>query len=244
MAAKVVQNRTDNPTHIAMIMDGNGRWAKKRLLPRIAGHRQGTKTVERVLKACLERAIQCLTLYAFSTENWKRPQAEVKGLMTLLKTFLQEHKERFLSEGIQLRIVGDLTPLPEDLQSELNDLCVRTSAYDKLIVAIALNYGARAEMTQAVRKIAAKCLNQECQIEDIKEQMIDDNLYTSGLPELDLLIRTGGEMRLSNFLLWQASYAELAFTETLWPDFDEAELDNILTDYRKRKRRFGRVDDA
>ncbi|KQN04742.1 UDP pyrophosphate synthase [Sphingobium sp. Leaf26] len=225
--------------HVAIIMDGNGRWAKKRLLPRVAGHRAGVEAVRRVARAAQELGLECLTLYAFSSENWKRPASEVADLMGLLRHFIQSDIDEFHANGVRLRVIGNYRALDPSLVDLIEGAMARTAGNSGPIIAIALNYGAQDEMVQAVQVLAARAAAGEIAAEAIDAADIDDALYTSGLPPLDLLVRTSGEQRLSNFMLWQAAYAELYFTDTLWPDFGADALAQALDAFRMRDRRFG-----
>ncbi|WP_420145022.1 polyprenyl diphosphate synthase [Sphingobium sp.] len=225
--------------HAAIIMDGNGRWAKKRLLPRVAGHRAGVEAVRRVARAAQELGLECLTLYAFSSENWKRPASEVSDLMGLLRHFIQSDIDEFHANGVRLRVIGNYRALDPALVEMIDGAMARTAGNSGPIVAIALNYGAQDEMVRAVRELAARAANGDVAAQDIGVADIDAALYTADLPPLDLMIRTSGEQRLSNFLLWQAAYAELYFTDMLWPDFDGRALAQALDAFRLRDRRFG-----
>ncbi len=222
-------------------MDGNGRWAQAQGLIRLMGHKAGVKAVKQVVEAAREMAIPVLTLYAFSTENWNRPKDEVSGLMSLLKNYLKSELDSMLKNDIQLRAIGDLKRLPTDVYNVLNDTISRTKNNKALILNLALNYGGRGELTQAVKNIGRSLKNGSIQEEDITEDFISSHLYTQGLPDPDLLIRTGGEARLSNFLLWQASYAEIYFTDTPWPDFTKTSLQEAIAHYQQRQRRFGKT---
>lgn len=229
------------PYHVAIIMDGNGRWAKKKLMNRVFGHEKGAETVREIITACRELEIRILTLYAFSTENWSRPEKEVNTLMKLLKKFVQSETDELHDKGIKLNVIGQKERLPIDVQEELDLAISKTKDNTEMILNLALSYGAREEITRAVRKIAYKIKQGEVLIEDINEEMVSKYFYTAGMPDPDLLIRTSGEMRISNFLLWQIAYSELYISETLWPDFTRDEFINILRDYQKRDRRFGKV---
>ena len=223
------------PKHVAIIMDGNGRWAKKRKLPRILGHKQGVKTVKGIVKASSSLGIQVLTLYAFSTENWSRPQSEIKGLFTLLLQFLKKELKEFHKNNVKLRILGDISKLPETVQKELGGACDLTEKNTGLQLNIALNYGARQEILYAFEKMIQKG------VKNLTEEEFSNFLYTQGQPDPDLLIRTSGEMRVSNFLLWQIAYCEIYVTEKLWPDFSEKDLQEAVIEYQKRERRFGAI---
>jgi len=225
--------------HVAIIMDGNGRWAKKRLLPRIAGHRAGVQAVRRVARAARELRLECLTLYAFSSENWKRPAHEVADLMALLRHFIQSDLDEFHANGVRLRVIGNYQVLDPSLVTLIEGAVSRTAGNSGPIVAIALNYGAQDELVRVAQALAQKAVDGVIAPDRIGIEDIDRALYTADLPPLDLLIRTSGEQRLSNFMLWQAAYAELYFTETLWPDFDETMLAQALDAFRLRDRRFG-----
>lgn len=229
------------PKHIAIIMDGNGRWAQARGLVRLMGHKAGVRAVQEIVQAAREMAIPVLTLYAFSTENWKRPQDEVSGLMALLKNYLKAELDSMLKNDIQLRAIGDLHKLPPDVYAILTETIARTRDNKALILNLALNYGGRTELIQAMKDIGRKLQSGALQENEITEELVSSHLYTHGLPDPDLLIRTGGEARLSNFLLWQASYAEIYFTDTPWPEFNKESLKKALADYRQRQRRFGKT---
>ncbi len=232
------------PRHVAIIMDGNGRWARERGLPRIEGHRRGAQSVRRVVKACADANIRYLTLYAFSTENWRRPPGEVRALMDLLDRFLKERLSDLTKHRIRLNAIGDLERLPPSVRHTLDRVCRETRAYSEGVLTLALSYGGRAEITNAVRRIAREVRGGRLDPDRIDENTVSAHLDTAGLPDPDLIIRTSGEMRLSNFLLWQASYAELWVTSTYWPDFTEQEFFRALDDYSRRRRRFGGVADA
>ena len=234
-------NPTRLPTHIAIIMDGNGRWAKSRLLNRIKGHEKGADTVRAMVRACRELSIPFLTLYAFSTENWLRPKSEVEALMRLLGRFLQSEKAELAANDIRLNAIGELHRLPERVQDRLHDVMAATRANRGLTLTLALSYGSRSEILNMVRSIAAKVQSGHLNAAEISEKTIAGHLYTEGLPDPDLLIRTSGEMRLSNFLLYQIAYAEIYVTPTYWPDFSKEEFLAILQDYQNRDRRFGKV---
>lgn len=225
--------------HVAIIMDGNGRWAKKRLLPRIAGHRAGVEAVRRVVRAARELGIECLTLYAFSSENWKRPASEIADLMGLLRHFIQADLDEFHANGVRLRVIGNYRALEPSLVTLIEDAVARTAGNSGPIVAIALNYGAQDELVRVTQALARRVEAGEISADEIGLCDIESALDTSGLPPLDLLIRTSGEQRLSNFMLWQAAYAELYFTDMLWPDFDAGALAAALDVFRLRDRRFG-----
>lgn len=229
------------PRHVAIIMDGNGRWAKERGLPRLKGHEQGIQAVETVLRACKRFGIQYLTLYAFSTENWVRPSVEVMGLMRLLARFLRKRLAELCREQVRLRAIGRLSDLPRAVQRELEHSMKATEQFNQRQLILALSYGSRDEITQAVRAIASKVKEGKVALRDIDEALVARHLFAPDVPDPDLLIRTGGELRLSNFLLWQASYAELYITDKLWPDFGEEAFTQALAAYAGRARRFGQI---
>ena len=230
---------SDLPRHIAIIMDGNGRWAKERGLPRIAGHERGAQSVRAVTEACVELGIEFLTVYAFSTENWKRPEAEVNALWALLEHFIEQETPTMMKNQVRLRAIGRLHELPESCQRALQDSIERTAANTATTLVLAVNYSGRTELVDATREICAKVSSAQMQAADVDVATISSHLYTRDLPDPDLLIRTSGEMRLSNFLLWQLSYTEIHVTDTLWPDFGKAELHAAVEEYQKRHRRFG-----
>jgi len=227
------------PRHVAIIMDGNGRWAKRRLLPRFAGHKAGVDAVRRIARAARAQGIEALTLYAFSSENWRRPETEISDLMGLLRIFLRKDLAELVSDNVRLRVIGDYRRFPADLVAMIDDAIARTAANSGPILAIALNYGAQAELVEATRRLALKVAAGEIVADAITPEAIEGELQTNGLPPLDLVIRTSGEQRLSNFLLWQAAYAELLFVDTLWPDFDETALADAVAEFGRRHRRFG-----
>ena len=227
------------PRHVAIIMDGNGRWAKARGLPRAAGHRQGAEAARKVLRAAGEAGVECLTLYAFSSENWRRPQDEVNDLMGLLRFYIEKELDSLHREGVRLRIIGDHRAFSPETARMVDAAVARTAGNARMTLAVALNYGARGELVNAVRDLAARAAAGDLAPEAIDEAAIEASLDTAGLPPLDLLIRTSGEQRLSNFLLWQAAYAELLFVDTLWPDFDGDALRAALAEFAARDRRYG-----
>jgi len=229
------------PFHVAIIMDGNGRWAKKRLLNRIKGHEKGSESVRAIVRASREIGIRILTLYAFSTENWQRPQTEIYALMTLLKKFLISEQKEMLDNNIRLNTIGQTERLPEDVRRELQKNIMLTRKNDGLILNLALSYGGRAEIVRAVKEIAIKAKDGRIDPNSITPDLISKHLYTAEMPDPDLLIRTSGEMRISNFLLWQLAYTEIFITDTLWPDFGKDEFMRILKNYQQRERRFGKV---
>jgi undecaprenyl diphosphate synthase len=229
------------PRHVAIVMDGNGRWAKQRRKPRIYGHKVGADSVREIVEMSREIGIGHLTLYAFSTENWNRPEQEVSGLMNILKSYLVSELSRMEKNEIRLNCLGETAKLPGTVRQTLEDTVRRTAGNDKMVLNLALSYGARDEICLAVKNIAQLCLDLKLKPEQIDHQLLSDQLYTAGQPDPDLLIRTGGEQRLSNFLLWQASYAEIYFTETMWPEFRKKAYLEALLDYQSRERRFGKT---
>ena len=229
------------PAHVAIIMDGNGRWAKKRLLNRIQGHEKGAETVRTIVRTCREIGIPHLTLYAFSTENWQRPRIEVEALMVLLKRFLVEERSELMENQIRLNAIGQVESLPKDVRKQLHGTMQLTAENKQMTLHLALSYGGRSEIVRMVRAITEKLASGSLPDEDITEETVARHLYTAGIPDPDLLIRTCGEMRISNFLLWQIAYAEIFVTDTLWPDFNREEFLHILDAYQKRDRRFGKV---
>ena len=229
------------PNHIAVIMDGNGRWAKSRGLPRIRGHQKGVDALKDLLRCCKDWGIPALTAYAFSTENWGRPLTEVEFLMTLFERVLRRELAEMMAENVQIRFVGNLAALPPSLQAEIAHSMQITKNNQGIQFTVATNYGGRQEIIQACQAIAAKVEQGLLHSEDIDEELFEAYLYTVGLPDLDLLIRTSGEMRISNFLLWQMAYGEIYVTSTLWPDFDRQEFHQALLNYQQRDRRFGKL---
>lgn len=227
------------PQHLAIIMDGNGRWAKKKGLPRSAGHREGAKAVKRVIASCLNFHIPVLTLFAFSTENWKRPKNEVNYLLKIFERVLSKEKANLIKNNIKINFIGRLNELPNSLNEKMNELFESTRKNNKLILNIAINYGGRAEITDALKSITLKIVDKKLNIEEINENTIRDNLYTQNLPDPDLLIRTAGEMRISNFMIWQIAYTEFFVTSILWPDFDENNLIEAIRNFQKRVRKYG-----
>ena len=229
------------PRHVAIIMDGNGRWAKKRLLNRIQGHEKGAETVRTIVRTCREIGISHLTLYAFSTENWQRPRVEIEALMVLLKRFLVQERTELMENQIRLNAIGQIERLPDDVRQQLQETMRLTAENREMTLHLALSYGGRSEILQMVRSIADAAASGDIRGDDISEETITRHLYTAGIPDPDLLIRTSGEMRISNFLLWQIAYTELYVTDTLWPDFGREEFMQILHAFQKRDRRFGKV---
>ena len=228
------------PQHIGFIMDGNGRWAKKRGLPRTFGHTEGAKTFRKIVRYCKDIGIPYISFYAFSTENWKRPKDEVNAIMNLFREYIIDVRN-YLSENTRMIFLGDISELDEDLQKKIKDLEYDTKDYKEMTLMMAVNYGGRAEIANATRQIAQKVKDGELKISDINENTVNDFLYTHEAPDVDLIIRPSGELRLSNFLIWQSAYAEYYFTDVLWPEFTPKELDKALIDFSKRGRRFGGV---
>lgn len=232
---------TQVPQHISIIMDGNGRWAQKRGLPRLKGHEAGAESVRAVMKACRDAGVQYLTLYAFSVENWVRPENEITGLMWLLRRFLKEQEYELHDNQVRLRIIGRIEDLDPGIQKELTRVIEATKDYDGGQLILALSYSGRSEITQAVKTIARKAAEGELDPDDITEETVSEHLYLPDVPDPDLMIRTSGEMRISNFLLWQLSYAELYVTDVFWPDFREEHFQQALESFSTRKRRYGDV---
>ena len=229
------------PRHIAVIMDGNGRWAKQRGKPRIFGHKAGAESVRAILDTCARLEIEAVTLYAFSTENWKRPKAEVSGLMSMLKRYLRSELRKVIDNNIRFQAIGNIGGLSADIQKEIAWAMEQTAANTGTVLSVALNYGGRAEILEACKKAVRILADTGRSVEDLSESDIERNLYTHGLPDVDLMIRTSGEMRISNFLLWQLAYSEIVVTPTLFPDFRRKEIFEAIIDYQKRDRRFGDV---
>jgi undecaprenyl diphosphate synthase len=229
------------PNHVAIIMDGNGRWAEQRKRPRLFGHKAGVDSVRVIVEAARKSGVKHLTLYAFSTENWQRPGVEVKGLMALLKTYLQAELKKMLTNAIRLECFGQRDRLPADVQQILNTVIAETRHCQGMRLNLALSYGSRAEIITAVRGIAYKCREGILGVDDINDELFSGQLYSKGQPDPDLLIRTGGEKRLSNFLLWQLSYAEIYFTDIMWPDFRQEQFAEALLEFARRQRRFGKT---
>lgn len=229
------------PKHVAIIMDGNGRWAKKRGLPRVAGHRAGADSVKHIVKSCDKLGIKYLTLYAFSSENWSRPEKEVEALMELLEKFLKERLPEMLKDNVRLKAIGRLDMLPRNVRDELDRAIQKTADNTAVTMTLALSYGGREEIVDAAKKLATAAVAGELNPDDITNELFASRLYTSDIPDPDLLIRTSGELRLSNFLLWQLSYAEIVITDKLWPDFRHDQLVESLQQFSHRDRRFGKV---
>ena len=227
------------PRHIAIIMDGNGRWAEKKYLNRIAGHRKGMEAAKEVIRCCRELGIQVLTLYAFSTENWNRPKREIKALMTLLKRFLRAEGKELIQNNIRLNTIGNIADLPKDVSEVLKEFMIKTKNNSGMILNAALSYSGRNEIIQTIKKIIRNIQQGKLTPHQINEEVFSHYLFTGGLPDPDLLIRTSGELRISNFLLWQMAYTEIYVTNILWPDFSKKDLLDAIADYQARERRFG-----
>ena len=229
------------PTHVAIIMDGNGRWAKRRFMPRLEGHRQGAKSVRRAVEFCRRNGVKFLTLYAFSTENWQRPETEVSGLMRLLSQFIDSELDEIHKNDIRFNIIGQLDRLPPMVKEKVSSALERTANNKTMVLTVALSYGGRQEIVSAAIKMSRSIRSGALQEKEIDDKVFESFLDTSGIPDPDLLIRTGGEIRISNFLLWQAAYSELYFTDLLWPDFDEDAFWSAIEAFRSRQRRFGKI---
>lgn len=236
-----VKAKGNIPEHIAIIMDGNGRWAKKRNLPRVAGHHQGVESVRQAVETCIGLGVKILTLYTFSTENWKRPKDEVSTLMRLMVKSLKDETDELHSNKIKLTAIGDLNSLPNIVREELNQAMQKTFNNEKMILNLALSYSGRWELVEAIKNISKQVLENKLNLNEINEEVISKNLLTSGMKDPDLLIRTSGEFRISNFLLWQLAYTEIFISDVLWPDFRCANLLEAVKNYQKRERRFGLV---
>ncbi len=238
-----MENTSKIPQHVAIILDGNGRWARAKGMPRNYGHMQGAKAVEDILVAARDMGIKYLTVYAFSTENWNRPETEVSALMTILRQYLKSSIKKSMKNNVRCQVIGERSRLSEDIRSAIEELETATAGNTGLTFTIAINYGSRDEIVRSVRKIADRCKNGEIAPEDITEELINENLDTANLPDPDLLIRTCGEQRLSNFLLWQCAYTEFYYTDIAWPDFDKNELQKAVDAYGNRNRKFGGLND-
>ena len=241
MEKKLQINLHKIPKHVAIIMDGNGRWAKGKGMSRIFGHRNALTAVRESVRAAAEIKIAAITLYAFSTENWNRPKLEVDALMSLLINSLKKELPEFMKNGIRINAIGLINSLPKKAQSILTDVISTTKNNTNIVLTLALSYGSREEIVNAIKNISKKVVNKELKLEEIDENTINNHLYTLNLPDVDLMIRTSGEKRISNFLLWQMAYAELYFTDVLWPDFREAHFYDAIIDYQNRERRFGKT---
>jgi undecaprenyl diphosphate synthase len=234
-------NTENLPKHVAVIMDGNGRWAKKQGMMRVFGHENATKAVSETVEACAKLGIENLTLYAFSTENWNRPKSEVDTLMKLMVSTMKAELPTIQKNNIKLKTIGNIDMLPKNTHKQLLDAIEQTKTNSRMTLTIALSYGSREEIISAVKKISEKVKTNQLTVADINESTINDNLYTHDLPDVDLVIRTSGEQRISNFLLWQVAYAEFYYTDVLWPDFREKDLHEAIISYQKRERRFGKT---
>lgn len=235
------KNLSQLPQHIAIIMDGNGRWAKQKGLPRIEGHRRGANTLKEILRYCKDLGIKTLTVYAFSTENWGRPHTEVNFLMSLFEKLLEKELQEMQAEEVCINFIGDLSPLPESLRQQMTHSMTNTKNNQGIYFNVAINYGSRQEMVKACQHLAQKVQQGKLSPEAIDEKLISQSLYTAANPDPDLLIRTSGEMRLSNFLLWQLAYTEIYVTDILWPDFSKEQFDRALQAYQQRDRRYGKI---
>lgn len=231
--------KTNIPNHIAIIMDGNRRWARERKIDYRLGHKEGAKTLEKIVRYSKKVGIKYITVYAFSTENWKRSEEEVGALMLLLKTYLDDYSKRADSENIKVKVLGDISALSEGLQKSIKKCEERTKDNDGILFCIGINYGGRDEIVHAVKNIAGDVKNNKLDVDDISEKLIDDYLYTAGIPDPDLVIRTSGELRTSNFLPWQIVYSEFLFLDKYWPDFSEEDIDLAIEEYQRRNRKFG-----
>lgn len=227
------------PRHVAIVMDGNGRWAKARFMPRLIGHQRGVEAVRKVIRACNQAGVECLTLFAFSSENWKRPVEEVSGLMSLFMLVLERETAGLIRHNVRMRFIGDRSAFSNSLQEKINHVEQQTSHCSGMVLLIAANYGGRWDILQATQKLLAQVISGELAANQLNERALDEHMATFGLPEPDLFIRTGGEQRISNFLLWQLAYTELYFTDKLWPEFDEQALHEAFKVYASRQRRFG-----
>ena len=243
MSLKSKINSSKLPKHIAVIMDGNGRWAKQRGKLRVFGHKNGVRSVRSTIEASAELGIEVLTLYAFSTENWNRPKLEVDMLMALLVNSLKKELKELLKNNIRLQTIGNIDLLPKKVQKELNEVVDKTKNNTRLIVNVALSYSSKGEIVNAFKNISKKIVNNQLSIKEIDQNIINNHLYTRNLPNVDLVIRTSGEKRISNFMLWQIAYAELYFTDIFWPDFTKEEFYKAILDYQQRERRFGKTSD-
>jgi len=234
-------DKNNIPEHVAIIMDGNGRWAKKQGKLRVFGHRSGVKAVREAVEGAAEIGVKYLTLYAFSTENWNRPKFEVEALMSLLLSSLKDELETLTKNNIRLKVIGDISKLPSKNQKELNSVIEKTKDNDRMTLILALSYSSKVEIIEAVKTIATKVKNEELELNNIDENIFGNHLYTAGIPDVDLMLRTSGESRISNFLLWQLAYAELFFLDLLWPDFRRNDLFEAILSYQNRERRFGKT---
>ena len=241
MDKKLLINLQRVPKHVAIIMDGNGRWAEGKGMSRVFGHRNALTAVRESIESAAQIGVKAITLYAFSTENWHRPKLEVDALMSLLVNSLKKELPTFQENGVLVNAIGNIENLPNKAKKALNDVIIRTKANSKVILTLALSYGSREEIVNAIKNISKKVVNKELSVKEIDENIINNHLYTFNLPEVDLMIRTSGEKRISNFLLWQMAYAELYFTDVLWPDFRKEHFYDAIIDYQNRERRFGKT---
>ena len=241
MDKKLLINLQRVPKHVAIIMDGNGRWAEGKGMSRVFGHRNALTAVKESIESAAQIGVKAITLYAFSTENWHRPKLEVDALMSLLVNSLKKELPTFQENGVLVNAIGNIENLPNKAKKALNDVIIRTKANSKVILTLALSYGSREEIVNAIKNISKKVVNKELSVKEIDENIINNHLYTFNLPEVDLMIRTSGEKRISNFLLWQMAYAELYFTDVLWPDFRKEHFYDAIIDYQNRERRFGKT---
>ena len=241
MDKKLLINLQRVPKHVAIIMDGNGRWAEGKGMSRVFGHRNALTAVKESIESAAQIGVKAITLYAFSTENWHRPKLEVDALMSLLVNSLKNELPTFQENGVLVNAIGNIENLPNKAKKALNDVIIRTKANSKVILTLALSYGSREEIVNAIKNISKKVVNKELSVKEIDENIINNHLYTFNLPEVDLMIRTSGEKRISNFLLWQMAYAELYFTDVLWPDFRKEHFYDAIIDYQNRERRFGKT---
>ena len=237
----IVLDKNNIPKHIAIIMDGNGRWAKKRKLPRTMGHKAGVETIRKIVKEAQDIGVKYLTLYAFSTENWKRPQEEVSALMKLLIQYLKSELEELNRNGVSIRISGDITKLPKEAQEEIEEAIIKTENNNGIVLNIAFNYGGRDEIIRAVKLIGKDLLDSKIDLDNIDEKVFESYLYTADMPDPDLIIRPSGEKRISNFLLWQCAYSEFWYSNIFWPDFTEMNLHEAINEYQNRDRRYGGI---
>jgi undecaprenyl diphosphate synthase len=234
-----MKNSNYIPNHVAIIMDGNGRWAEQRGLPRADGHRAGVKAVNNIVEESIRQGVKYLTLFCFSTENWLRPEDEISSLMGLLRLYLQNQLHKFHENKVRLHVVGDLSKLSDSLRSDLEKVITETSDYDKFNLVLAISYGGREDIVNACKAVAHSVARNELKPEEISSEILSEHLWTKGIPDPDLLIRTSGEIRISNFLLWQLAYSEIVITDECWPDFDESVFDKCLIEYAQRERRYG-----
>ncbi len=234
-------DKENSVNHIAIIMDGNGRWATDKGLPRVSGHKKGAEVVLEIVEAAAKSGVKCLTLFVFSSENWGRPKEEVDHLMMLMREYVSKQFKNLIKQNIKVKVIGDVNMLPLDLQTKIKEVEELSKNKNGLTVNLAVSYGGQSEIINACKNIAEAVKNKEINIEDINKEIIENNLYTAGVPNPDVVIRTGGDCRISNFLLWQIAYSELFFLDKYWPDFNKKDLENIINKYKNRNRRFGKV---